>query len=267
MTIYQIDAFTDRAFAGNPAGVCVTPGPLAVPFMQTIAAEMNVAETAFLHPVANGYNLRWFTPEVEVDLCGHATLAAAYLLWDRAFLLSSVPAVFHTRSGVLRATQSDGWITLDFPREEDDPIAAPEILVESLGTRPIYVGKNRMDYIVEVDSEETLRRMDPELTKLERLHARGVIVTSRSDSPEYDFVSRFFAPGAGVPEDPVTGSAHCCLGPYWQRKLLRSEFTAFQASSRGGIVKVRVNGDRVYLSGQAVHVLTAELLVDESALA
>jgi PhzF family phenazine biosynthesis protein len=258
MTIYQIDAFTDRPFSGNPAAVCITPEPLDRELMQNIAAEMNVAETAFVCPAASGYSLRWFTPEVEVDLCGHATLAAAYVLWDRAYLRSGDTAVFQTKSGILKATTNGDWISMQFPREEDEPMKKSDLLEDAIGAKAVYTGKNRMDYIVEVESEDLLTSIEPEPTKLEKIHTRGVIVTARSASPDFDFVSRFFSPATGVPEDPVTGSAHCCLGPYWQRKLNKDEFTAYQASRRGGVVKVRMSGDHVFLSGQAIHVFTAE---------
>jgi PhzF family phenazine biosynthesis protein len=261
MTIYQVDAFTDRPFSGNPAAVCITSAPLPADTMQSIAAEMNLAETAFLYPASGGHNLRWFTPEVEVDLCGHATLASAFILWERAYLPPGSTAVFQTRSGVLKATKEDDWITMQFPREEDEPMRASPLIADAFNVKPVYTGKNRMDYIIEVESEEVLRNVDPELTKLEKIHTRGVIVTARSSSDDYDFVSRFFAPSAGVPEDPVTGSAHCCLGPYWQRKLRKDSFVAYQASRRGGVVKVEMKADYVYLSGQAVHLMTSELFM------
>ncbi|HUX11492.1 MAG TPA: PhzF family phenazine biosynthesis protein, partial [Spirochaetia bacterium] len=166
MTIYQVDSFTDRPFSGNPAAVCITPEPLEAVLMQDIAAEMNLAETAFLYPITNGFNLRWFTPEVEVDLCGHATLASAHVLWEQAYLLPSATAIFQTRSGVLKASRENDWITMQFPREEDEPMKPSTLIADAFDVALVYTGKNRMDYIVEVESEEVLRRVDPELTKL-----------------------------------------------------------------------------------------------------
>jgi PhzF family phenazine biosynthesis protein len=257
--IIQVDAFTDRPFAGNPAAVCVLPEPQDDGWMQHVAAEMNLAETAFLHREGDGWRLRWFTPTVEVDLCGHATLASAHVLWETGQLRPEETARFHTRSGLLTAAREGDWITLDFPATPETPAAPPDGLREALGVTPEYVGKNQFDYLVEVGSEETLRRLRPDGSLLAKLPVRGVIVTCRSEAPEYDFVSRFFGPGAGIPEDPATGSSHCCLGPFWQRRLGKTEFTAYQASARGGVVRVRVNGDRVLLGGQAVTVLRGEL--------
>jgi PhzF family phenazine biosynthesis protein len=259
-TIIQVDAFTDTPFAGNPAGVCVLDEPAAQEWMQDVAREMNLSETAFLDPVEDGFNLRWFTPAVEVDLCGHATLAAAHVLWEQGHLPADKPARFHSKSGLLTARRQGDWIELDFPAEPAAPVEPPAALLETLGVEPRYVGKNRMDYLVELASAETVRGLEPNLSHLMTFPHRGVIVTSRADSAEYDFVSRFFAPQVGIAEDPVTGSAHCCLGPYWQGRLGRAQMVAYQASARGGVVRVRVEGDRVYLGGQAVSVMQGELL-------
>jgi PhzF family phenazine biosynthesis protein len=258
--LVQVDAFTDRAFAGNPAAVCLLDSPHDEGWMQNVAREMNLSETAFLVLRKEGYDLRWFTPEAEVDLCGHATLASAHVLWEEDILDKQETARFHTRSGLLTATRKEGWIEMDFPAELQKPAIAPPVLASALGTTPVYLGKNRFDYLVELESEEVLRNLHPDLALLKTIPARGVIVTSPSDSKDYDFVSRFFAPGVGINEDPVTGSAHCCLGPYWQKRLKKDNFTAYQASARGGIVRVTVQGDRVLLSGQAVTVLRGELL-------
>jgi len=259
--IYTVDAFTDELFAGNPAGVCLLDDPRQPDWMQNVAREMNLSETAFLSPSASdGFELRWFTPAVEIDLCGHATLATAHVLWESGTLDRRSPARFHTRSGVLTAARRGEWIELDFPAKREEPAPAPAGLAEALGVTPKYVGKNQFDYLVEVDGEVTVRRLTPNHAMLATLPVRGVIVTSRADSAGYDFVSRFFAPGSGVPEDPVTGSAHCALGPYWQSRLGKSEFVAYQASPRGGVVRVRVVGDRVKLGGKAVTVLRGELL-------
>jgi len=258
--IIQVDAFTDRPFAGNPAAVCLLDAPRDERWMQSVANEMNLSETAFLIKRDDGFDLRWFTPQAEVDLCGHATLASAHVLWEEEILDKQETARFHTRSGLLSATRKDGWIEMDFPSELQKPAIAPPALARALGTMPVYIGKNRFDYLVELESEEALRNLRPDLALLKTVPARGVIVTAPSDSKDYDFVSRFFAPAIGINEDPVTGSAHCCLGPYWQKRLKKDSFTAYQASSRGGIVRVNVQGDRVMLSGQAVTVLRGELL-------
>ena len=229
--------------------------------MQRVAREMNLSETAFLVRRNDGtFDLRWFTPAVEVDLCGHATLASAHVLWEESHLAPSAPAVFHTRSGRLSAVLRDGWIAMDFPAEPDEPAPAPEHLAGALGAEPLYVGRNRFDYLVEVDTEATLRSLVPDFPRLREIDARGIIVTARAGTDDFDFVSRFFGPRAGVDEDPVTGSAHCCLGPYWQRRLGRDAFTAWQASERGGLVRLAVRAERVTLSGQAVTVLRGELL-------
>lgn len=259
VTIVQVDAFTDRPFAGNPAAVCLLPEPRDARWMQQVAQEMNLSETAFLHPQEDGFHLRWFTPAVEVDLCGHATLASAHVLWELGFLAPGEPARFHTRSGLLTAERQGDLIELNFPATPPEPATAPAGLAEALGVEPKYVGRSRFDYLLEVDSEKTVRNLKPDFTALAAVAARGIIVTSLAASPPYDFVSRFFAPQSGVNEDPVTGSAHCCLGPFWKKRLNKNEFVAYQASARGGVVRVRVSGDRVYLGGRAVTILRGEL--------
>ena len=260
LTITQVDAFTDKPFSGNPAAVCVLPEPGDESWMQSVAAEMNLPETAFLHRQEDGFNLRWFTPTIEVDLCGHATLASAHVLWEEGHLDLDQEARFHTRSGVLTARRGVEYIELDFPAEPEEKADPHPDLVAALGVSPKYVGRNRFDYMIEVDSEETVRVIKPDLALLKTIPSRGFIVTSLASSGEYDFVSRFFAPGAGIDEDPVTGSSHCCLGPFWKNRLGKNEFVAYQASSRGGVVRLRLNGDRVYLGGSAVTVLRAELV-------
>ena len=259
-TIIQVDAFTDRPFAGNPAAVCLLPEDQDDQWMQAVAAEMNLSETAFLLEQDDGYRLRWFTPKIEVDLCGHATLASAHVLWSEGRVPLEQEIHFHTNSGLLKACRRVDLIELDFPSQPASQVERPSGLLEALGVSAQYVGKNRFDYLVELDSEEELRYMKPDFTMLGKIEVRGVIVTSRSASPEYDFVSRFFAPWAGIDEDPVTGSAHCCLGPYWQKQLGKDEMTAYQASARGGVVRVRVIRDRVRLGGQAVTVMKGGLL-------
>ncbi len=261
LTLTQVDAFTHEPFAGNPAAVCLLPAPAGSAWMQRVAREMNLSETAFLVRRADGeFDLRWFTPAVEVDLCGHATLASAHALWEEGRLPRETPAVFHTRSGRLSAVLRDGWIEMDFPAEPAKPAPAPQGLAEALGAEPACVGRNRLDYLIEVDTQATVEGLAPDFARLRKLKTRGIIVTARADSEDLDFVSRFFAPGTGIDEDPVTGSAHCCLGPYWRDRLGRDALTARQVSERGGLVKVVVRGHRVLLLGQAVTVLRGELL-------
>jgi len=249
-SIIQVDAFTAKPFSGNPAAVCVLPEAADETWMQNVASEMNLSETAFLYAQDDGYNLRWFTPAAEVDLCGHATLASAHVLWEAGHLPADAQARFYTKSGLLTAQRNGAWIELDFPAE-------PET---EAGVTTKYVGKNRLDYLVEVDSAATLRRLDPDFASLKRLASRGVMVTSRADSPDFDFFSRYFAPSFGIDEDPVTGSAHCCLGPYWQSKSGQDSFVAYQASARGGVLRVQIQGNRVLLGGQAVTVLRGEFV-------
>jgi PhzF family phenazine biosynthesis protein len=260
LRILQVDAFTDRPFAGNPAAVCLLPGPADPAWMQNVAREMNLSETAFLHPDNDGYRLRWFTPVVEVDLCGHATLAAAHVLWEEGHLAADRQARFQTNSGLLTADRAErDWIELDFPTTGPTPTPPPPGLIDALGVTPSYVGKTRFDYLLEVASEATVRAVQPDFGALAAVEARGIIVTARATTPGFDFVSRFFAPRDGIAEDPVTGSAHCALGPYWQGRLRKAEFVAYQASARGGTVLVRVAGNRVRLGGRAITVLRGEL--------
>ncbi|HET6779064.1 MAG TPA: PhzF family phenazine biosynthesis protein [Gemmatimonadales bacterium] len=256
----QVDAFTDRPFTGNPAAVCLLAEPADPVWMQQVAREMNLAETAFLVRQRDGFDLRWFTPGTEVDLCGHATLASAHVLWEEQQLRSDEVARFHTRSGVLTASRDPNLIWLDFPATPSEP--APEVpeLSQGIGTSMRYIGRTAFDYLVELDSEATVRELKPDLSLLARLQGRGVIVTARSESSTHDFVSRFFAPAAGVPEDPVTGSAHCGLAPFWGERLKQTELVGYQASERGGFVRVRLEGNRVRLGGKAVTVLRGELL-------
>jgi PhzF family phenazine biosynthesis protein len=261
LPLHQVDAFAHQPFAGNPAAVCLLEEPRDDAWMQAVAMEMNLSETAFLLPQEDGYRLRWFTPTVEVDLCGHATLASAHVLWETGRLSAGETAKFDTRSGRLTAVQKDGWITLDFPAKRETPCPIPPELEQALGVSVRYVGKSLFDYLIEVESEAVVRTLQPDHSRLRALPVRGVIVTSRSESPDYDFVSRFFAPGSGIDEDPVTGSAHCCLGPYWQARLEKKDLLAYQASPRGGVVRVKVEGERVLLGGQAITVFRGELAV------
>jgi PhzF family phenazine biosynthesis protein len=262
MKIYHVDSFTDNIFSGNPAGVCILESERSAEWMQNVAMELNLSETAFLVRNGNVFNLRWFAPAGEVDLCGHATLASAHILSETGLLGKKETASFMTKSGLLKARNKGDIIELDFPVEDDSATDMPEFLVEALGTEPLYVGKNRMDYIVELSTADEVADLKPELSILKKIDTRGVIVTARSINPEYDFVSRFFAPRLGIDEDPVTGSAHCCLGPYWQRKLDKSEFNAYQVSKRGGSLNVRVDNGRVFIGGKAVTVLVAEMNAD-----
>lgn len=263
--IQLIDAFTSRAFAGNPAAVCLLTEWRSDRWLQQVAAEMNQAETAFLVREGQGFRLRWFTPVVEVDLCGHATLASAHLLWTSGVAGEEQALEFFTRSGKLVATRAGELIELDFPMLPEWPIEAPPELLRALGVSATYVGQSRHDVIVEVATEAEVRGAKPDFAALARLLSRGVILTARSRDPRFDFVSRFFAPAAGIPEDPVTGSAHCCLVAFWGPRLGKSAFRAFQASPRGGVVHARFAGDRAILGGQAVTTLRGELLVDEEA--
>lgn len=258
--LHQIDAFTDRPFAGNPAAVCLLAEPRNDAWLQAVAAEMNLSETAFLVPMPDGFNLRWFTPTVEVDLCGHATLASAHFLWETRQLRTVEVARFRTRSGLLTASRRGDWIELDFPAKPAVPAAAPADLLEALGVSTQFVGRSAFDYLVEIENEQAVWQLRPNFQRLQAVQARGIIVTSRSASPEFDFVSRFFAPGAGVNEDPVTGSAHCTLTPFWAARLGKQAMTGYQASARGGVVRVTLQGDRVLLGGQAVTVLKGELV-------
>lgn len=255
--VVQVDAFTAERFRGNPAAVCVLPRAATDEWMQAVAREMNLSETAFLVARPDGdWDLRWFTPAAEVDLCGHATLASAHALWGEGHVSGDALLRFHTRSGILTARRDGDWIEMDFPAEPAQEVPPPDGLLGALGLqRASWVGRNRMDYLVRVASEAEVHALEPDMARLRALDVRGVMVTSEATSPEFDFISRFFAPGVGVDEDPVTGSAHCCLGPYWASVLGRPELTAYQASARGGVVRVRLLGDRVRLAGQAVTVL------------
>jgi PhzF family phenazine biosynthesis protein len=260
LTLHVVDAFTSRPFAGNPAAVCVLDAPREDAWMQLVAREMNLSETAFLHRIEGGLSLRWFTPAIEVKLCGHATLASAHALWETGVLKRDEPARFHTLSGWLTCRSAGDWIEMDFPARECVPCEPPAGLADALGCEVRACGNNGMDCLAEVADETVLRALTPNFSSLAKLPVRGVIVTCRSASPEFDFVSRFFAPAAGVNEDPVTGSAHCALGPWWQARLGRADFTAHQASTRGGIVKLSMRGERVLLRGQAVMMSRVELM-------
>lgn len=259
-TLHVVDAFTDRPFSGNPAAVWTGAGPADESWMRLVAREMNLSETAFAHPVAaGGFALRWFTPAAEVRLCGHATLATAFVLWKTGVLPAGAPARFHTLSGELTCVREEDWIAMDFPAARCVPVPPPPGLGEALGTEPVFCGQDGTDLLVELRDEAAVRGLRPDLRPIAAMPFRGVIATSRADQDNLDFVSRFFAPSVGIDEDPVTGSAHCTLGPYWAAKLGRNKLTAFQASARGGTVKMEMRGERVILHGQAVLVSRVEL--------
>ncbi len=270
LTVTQVDAFTNKPFSGNPAAVCVTEQPLEDGLMQAIAAEMNLSETAFLHPIKDdavegGYSLRWFTPAVEVDLCGHATLASAHVLWSEGHLAAGEPAKFKTRSGWLGAKQTaDGWIEMDFPVQPVEPSSyvMPQ-LIKSLccGGNIRAVSKNEKNYLVEIQSEQALKGLQPDFAEVAKLPVHGIIATAEADSEEIDFVSRYFAPAVGINEDPVTGSAHSSLAPYWQARLSKDTMVARQVSARGGVLRVTCEAnERISICGQAVTVMKGTLL-------
>jgi len=262
--IFQVDSFTKVPFRGNPAGVCLLTEQKPDDWMASVAREMNLSETAFLLPEGEGYRLRWFTPAAEVDLCGHATLASAHTLWETGRLQPNQEARFETRSGLLTAALHGDWIQMNFPSTPPTEVTTPAGLLEALfaGSIPAiarYVGKSIFDYLVEIDDENAVRNLEPDFIELNKYEARGLIVTSRA-SGNYDFISRFFAPQVGINEDPVTGSAHSCLTPYWSKKLNKTEMFAYQASARGGELHVIQSGERVLIEGQAVTTIKGELL-------
>ena len=261
MTVTTVDAFASHPFSGNPAAVCVLDAPAPDDWMRALAAEMNLSETAFLVPTGDAFALRWFTPSVEVDLCGHATLASAHLLYESGRVAAGEEARFDTRSGRLVVTMEEpGRYTMDFPATPPVASAAPDGFIDAIGVTPVWTGQSRFDLFAELESEGAVRALDPDPGAVAALGARGIVLTARADETSpYDVVSRFFAPGSGVPEDPVTGSAHCAIGPYWSGRLGTDQLACYQASARGGRVGVRVLDDRVVLTGQAITVYTATL--------
>jgi PhzF family phenazine biosynthesis protein len=261
LRIWQIDAFTDKPFAGNPAAVTVLPEARDAEWMQLVAREMNLSETAFLVRRDDAsYDLRWFTPTHEVDLCGHATLASAHILWQEGILRPDEQARFHTKSWLLTAERDGDWIELNFPATPPEPVDTPDAIVKALNGTPLYCGKTLYDLFAEVESETIVRKLVPDFTSLMAVRARGTIVTAQASTPGIDYVCRFFAPAGGVFEDPVTGSVQSALGPYWQQKLGKDELIGYQASARGGFVRVRPRGERVLIAGHAVTVLRGDLL-------
>ncbi len=261
--LYIVDAFTQEPFKGNPAAVCVLSSTISDQLMQAIAYELNCPETAFVMKQDDGFSLRWFAPLQEMDLCGHATLATAHILYQQQIINPDQMIRFYTRSGLLLVKSQGDTIIMDFPKEESIEYSIQQWIIDALGVKPVFTGKNRMDYLIEVESDKEVIMVSPDFITLKNLDSRGVIITAQSSKNEFDFVSRFFAPGIGVNEDPVTGSAHCCLGPYWQKKLHKNHFVAYQASQRGGMLKIEVKDNRVFIGGTAITVLKGEFNIQE----
>jgi PhzF family phenazine biosynthesis protein len=255
--IFQLDSFTTRRFAGNPAAVVLLESFPEDKVMQAIAAENNLAETAFLVPAESDYRLRWFTPVTEVPLCGHATLASAAVVMER-LELERTHTIFHSASGPLTVTRTGTTYVMDFPARPCEPVAAPTDLAAALGVVPVEVFANAFNYLARLESEGSVRALTPDMTLVSKLDRAGLIVTAPGDE-DYDFVSRYFAPAKGIPEDPVTGAAHCMLTPYWAELMRKNEFRAYQASPRGGEIQCRLNGDRVELKGSCVFYLEGEV--------
>lgn len=262
LELFGIDSFTDRAFRGNPAAVCLLQTMPDDAWMANVAAEMNLSETAFVlregEGQGDGWRLRWFTPKVEVKLCGHATLAAAHALWEARLLNADQEARFHTLSGLLTARRDGAWIEMDVPADPPQPAEIPAPLVEALGARPVSGCRAGWSWLVELADEAAVRAVNPDFAAMQSPYG-SAIITSRSNDPAYDFVCRFFAPALGINEDPVTGAAHCVLAPFWAQRLGKTKMVSHQVSARGGVVKVAVAGERVKLSGQAVTVFRGHL--------
>lgn len=262
MDIFQVDAFSEALFSGNPAAVIPLRKWINSEDMQLIAAENNLSETAFFVKEKEGnYKIRWFTPETEVELCGHATLAAAHVLYSHLDFKGE-KVIFNSHSGRLTVEKSIDMYWLDFPAQPPNPVSAPKLLPEAIGTIPIYTGVN-VDLLVLVENESMVREMKPDMAILKRLDVRGVIITSKSDDDNVDFVTRFFAPAIGVPEDPVTGSSHTVLTPFWSQRLDKNELVSRQLSKRGGVIRCSLQGDRVKIGGSAINYLTGRISVDE----
>lgn len=259
--IYVVDAFTKTPFTGNPACVCFLQEAKEDQWMQNVAFEMRLSETAFLFQQEDGFSLRWFTPKTEVDLCGHATLAAAHILWETGILKPDETAKFETNSGTITADKVDDLVEMKFPILYQRPADFNPELISAFNITPMYVGSFENKLLIEVDGEEIVKSIEPDFRKLQQFDERAVVITSLAESEEYDFVSRHFAPWVGVYEDPVTGSNHSCLGPYWARRLDKTELKAYQASPRGGMLNLRVEKDCVYIGGNAITVYEGELFV------
>jgi len=261
MKLFMLNTFTDRPFSGNPVAVCFLEEKRDGTWMQQTAQEINLPVTAFITIIQNQYHLHWFTPLTEIRICGHGTLGSAYVLWKYGYENSNNPVHFHTRSGVLKTRLIEEYVQLEFPHMVEKRVETPLLLMDALNTRPKYIGKNSLDYLVELDSEEEVRALQPNISLIEKLPMRGVIVTSKSSSKQYDFVSRFFSPSQGIVEDSVNGSSHSCLGPYWKNKLNKHELIAHQCSERGGTLRLKVFDNKVYILGKVVPVLEGCLLV------
>lgn len=260
--IFTVDAFAFEKFKGNPAGVCFADKDMSVEEMKSIAAELNISETAFFYKNEDVYNLRWFTPDCEVDLCGHATLSTAHIIWETGIEEKSKALSFRTKSGILKAEMKDGKIRIDMPAipyETTDPFAP---VMDALGDpKAVFTGRTKYNFLIELENESALRNIKPDFVKIKvQKEYYGVIITAESDNKKYDCVSRYFAPAKGVNEDPVTGSAHCTLAIYWSDKLSKITLSAYQASKRGGELGLEVSGDRVLITGDAVTVLSGEIL-------
>ena len=251
MDYYIVNAFTGGKFSGNPAAVCIQTEYISEAVMQNIAAEFGFSETAYVIRQDNSFGLRWFTPTIEVDQCGHATLASAHILWQKGYVPESENIEFETKSGMIFVWVREGLVNMEFPMEETWDCKVPGELSSGLSINPVRVQRNRFDYLAELESEVQVKKLNPDMEKFSKLDSRGVIVTAASDSKEFDFISRFFAPQSGIPEDPVTGSAHCALAPYWYKKTGKEKLTGFQASGRGGIVVTELRDEKVILSGAA----------------
>ncbi|MBP1748676.1 MAG: yddE [Deltaproteobacteria bacterium] len=261
MKFFHVDSYTSRPFGGNPAGVCILTHPKVDSWMLNVAAEMNLSETAFIIRSANGYNLRWFTPKIEVELCGHGTLASAHIIWQEGLAREDEAILFQTKSGTLSCRRREASIAMDFPLLPEHQIDPPERLARSLGISPVYVGARGQDILVDVGSEEAVKEIRPDYSLMLELPIRGVIVTGRAGGQEFDFVSRFFAPRVGINEDPATGWAHCCLASYWSKRLMKNDLVARQVSERGGVIGMRIQGGRVELSGEAITVMKGEIVI------
>jgi len=263
--IFHIDAFASRPFTGNPAVVCLLTESKTKEWMQSVAAEMNLSETAFVTRQSdaeeNRFHLRWFTPTVEVDLCGHATLATSHALWQSGWLAAGETAIFDSRSGELRAEKNGDRIFLNFPATPAEAAKLPSEIFDAMNVKPVFSGFSREDCLIEVETADEVKNVEIDFQRLAEVKIRGVILTAISEDPNFDFISRFFGPAVGVDEDPVTGSAHCCLAPYWSAKLGKPELSAFQASQRGGDLQLRLDGDRVHIGGSAVTIKQGELLI------
>ena len=258
MTIFQVDAFTNKLFKGNPAAICPLNEWISDKLMQSIAEENNLSETAFFVKSQDGYDLRWFTPASEIDLCGHATLAAAHIIFTALNYKEKI-VEFNTKSGRLTVEKKGDWYTLDFPTEEVTAFETPALLEDAIKTTVLCSFKGKWKYLIEIQDEETLLNLDPNFQLLGQVGSDGIIVTSKGDT--VDFVSRFFAPNIGINEDPVTGSAHTLLIPYWAKKLNKTNLEAIQLSKRTGYLKCEYLGDRVQMSGQAITFLKGQLTI------